>query len=456
MTRFSISAADSLQAMRVIDAVQESLDAHLTVRHLFDAPAIRQLAQHVGGVDSRRVALVPVVRPGVVPLSFAQRRLWFLRQLQGPSPVYNTPTAFRISGALDVEALGAALDDVIARHESLRTIFPDIGGVPFQEVLSARAGMWRRGGAAVVSLPEQDVAGELVALAGYRFDLSAEVPIRAQIYSVGPEQYVVGIVVHHIAFDGWSLAPMFRDVGEAYRARREGRAPQWAPLAVQYVDYTLWQRAQFGDLADSHSPIAAQLAYWEQALAGMPERLVLPTDRPYPPVADYRGALVAVAWPAELQQRVRGVAREHNATSFMVMQAALAVLLAKISASADVAVGFSIAGRRDPALDELVGFFVNTLVLRVDLAGDPSVAELLAQVQQRSLAAYEHQDVPFEVLVERLNPTRSLTHQPLVQVMLTWENFPGQDNNRRRAGLGGSAGHAAAGGHPHRPHGFAV
>ena len=195
---------------------------------------------------------------------------------------------------------------------------------------------------------------------------------------------------------------------------------------MQYVDYTLWQRAHLGDLADSDSPIAAQLAYWEQALAGMPEQLVLPTDRPYPPVADYRGASVAVKWPAELQQQVRGVAGEHNATSFMVMQAALAVLLAKLSASAEVAVGIPIAGRRDPALDELVGFFVNTLVLRVEVAGDPSVAELLAQVRGRSLAAYEHQDVPFEVLVERLNPTRSLTHHPLVQVMLGWQNLPGQ------------------------------
>ena len=167
----------------------------------------------------------------------------------------------------------------------------------------------------------------------------------------------------------------------AYASRCAGRAPGWAPLAVQYVDYTLWQRAQLGDLADSDSRIAAQLAYWEQALAGMPERLQLPTDRPYPPVADYRGASVAVDWPAELQQRVARVAREHNATSFMVMQAALAVLLSKLSASPDVAVGFPIAGRRDPALDELVGFFVNTLVLRVDLAGDPTVAELLAQVR---------------------------------------------------------------------------
>ena len=177
------------------------------------------------------------------------------------------------------------------------------------------------------------------------------------------------------------------------------------------------------------SRIAAQLAYWQDALAGMPERLQLPTDRPYPPVADYRGASVAVDWPAGLQQRVARVAGEHNATSFMVMQAALAVLLAKVSASPEVAVGFPIAGRGDPALDELVGFFVNTLVLRVDLAGDPTVAELLAQVRARSLAAYEHQDVPFEVLVERLNPTRSLTHHPLVQVMLAWQNLARQDND---------------------------
>src|ERR1700760_1571910 len=165
--------------------------------------------------------------------------------------------------------------------------------------------------------------------------------------------------------------------------------------------------------------------YRPPPLAGMPERLALPTDRPYPPVADHRGARAVVDWPAELQQQVARVAREHNATGFMVVQAALAVLLAKLSASADVAVGFPIAGRGDPALDELVGFFVNTLVLRVDLAGDPSVAELLAQVRARGLAAYEHQDVPFEVLAERLNPTRSLTHHPLAQVALAWQNLPG-------------------------------
>ena len=417
---------DSLSAMRLIVAINTSLDADLVVHALFDAPTIAQLAPSIGAATGGRTPLVAAQRPAVVPLSFAQSRLWFLDQFQGGAATYNMPTAFQISGPLDVEALGAAIDDVIARHDSLRTIFPDVDGVPFQEVLPARAGMWRRGGAAVVSLPEQEVAAELVALAGYRFDLSAEIPIRAQIYSVSHEQHVVGIVVHHIAFDGWSLAPMARDMGEAYQARRQGLAPQWAPLAVQYVDYTLWQRAQFGDLDDSHSLIAAQLAYWQDALAGIPERVELPTDRPYPPVADYRGAYVAVDWPAELQQRIRDIAGEHNATSFMVIQAALAVLLSELSASPDVAVGFPIAGRRDPALDELVGFFVNTLVLRVEVAGDPTIAELLAQVRRRSLAAFEHQDVPFEVLVDRLNPSRNLTHHPLIQVMLAWQNVLGQ------------------------------
>ncbi len=215
---------DSLLAMRVIAAVNTSLDAGLAVRSLFEAPSIAELAPRIGADARKRKPLVAGERPPVVPLSFAQNRLWFLSQFEGGVATYNIPTAFRLCGALDVEALGAALDDVIARHESLRTVFPDIDGVPFQQVLPAVPGMWWRD-AAVVSLSEQDVAAELVALAGHRFDLSAEIPIRAQIYSVGPEQHVVGIVVHHIAFDGWSLAPMVRDVGEAYQARSQGLRP---------------------------------------------------------------------------------------------------------------------------------------------------------------------------------------------------------------------------------------
>ena len=259
----------------------------------------------------------------------------------------------------------------------------------------------------------------------------------AKLFRVGQDEHVLVAVVHHIAADGWSLTPLVRDIGMAYASRCAGYAPGWTDLAVQYVDYALWQRAQLGELDDTDSPVTAQLAYWEEALAGMPERLQLPTDRPYPLVADQRGATVEVDWPAELQRQVALVARAHNATSFMVVQAALAVLLSNVTASSDVAVGFPIAGRRDPALDDLIGFFVNTLVLRVELAGDGSFTDVLEQVRARSLAAYEHQDVPFEVLVERINPSRSLTHHPLVQVMLAWQNFPGQSNDPAAAmGLG--------------------
>ncbi|MGW1855946.1 condensation domain-containing protein, partial [Nocardia elegans] len=220
---------------------------------------------------------------------------------------------------------------------------------------------------------------------------------------------------------------------QAYRARRHGHAPDRAPLPVQYIDYTLWQRTWLGELRDPHSAIAVELAFWEQALAGMSEHLELPTDRPYPPTPDHHGAGLRVEWPAGLQQQINRTAREHNATGFMVIQTALTVLLSKISADPDVAVGFAVAGRDDPALDELVGFFVNTLILRVDLTGDPTFTDLLAQVRARSLDAFEHRHIPFEVLVERLNPARSLTHHPLIQVLLAWQNFTG--NNDPAAGL---------------------
>jgi amino acid adenylation domain-containing protein/thioester reductase-like protein len=420
---------DSLSAMRVIAAINTGLDADLAVRTVFEAPTVARLAPRIGADGGGLGPLVAVERPAVVPLSFAQNRLWFIDQLQGPSAVYNIAVGLRLRGRLDAHALRQALADVVGRHESLRTLFAAPGGIPQQLVVTdERANFgWDVVDASGWSASRLDET--IGAAARYTFDLAIEIPLRARLFRVADDEHVLMIVAHHIAADGWSIRPLARDLGVSYAGRCTGQAPDWAPLPVQYVDYTLWQRAQLGDLDDSHSPIAAQLAYWQEVLAGMPERLQLPTDRPYPPVADYRGASVAVAWPPGLQQQVARVAREHNASSFMVIQAALAVLLSKLSASLEVAVGFPIAGRRDPALDELVGFFVNTLVLRVDLAGDPSFAQLLAQVRQRSLAAYEHQDVPFEVLVERLNPTRSLTHHPLVQVMLAWQNFPGQDNH---------------------------
>ncbi len=258
----------------------------------------------------------------------------------------------------------------------------------------------------------------------YSFDLANEIPFRSKLFRISETEHVWVVVVHHIAGDGWSISVLATDIWMAYFGRASGQGPGWAELPVQYIDYTLWQRKNLGELTDGGSPLAAQLQYWEDALAGMPQRLELPTDRPYPLVADHHADSVAVQWSAELHQCIRDVGRAHNATSFMVVQAALSVLLAAMSANPDVAVGFPISGRGDAALDGLVGFFVNTLILRVDVAKDLTFADLLAQVRERSLAAYEHQDVPFEALVERLNPPRSRTHHPLVQVILAWQNTP--------------------------------
>ena len=366
----------------------------------------------------------PRERPAVVPLSFAQNRLWFIDQLQGPSPVYNRAVALRLRGKLDADGVGCRAGRRGGPpREPAHSVLGGRRDTPAAGA-AGRAGRLRLGGRRCHRLAGRPAdrrhrgGGRLQLRPGHRN------PLAGTGFS--------GSATTSTCWWSWcttSPATAGRSacwppiIGVAYASRCAGRAPGWADLPVQYADYTLWQRAQLGDLDDADSPIAAQLRYWEDALAGMPERLELPTDRPYPPVADHRGASVAVDWPAELQQRVRDVAREHNATSFMVVQAALAVLLSELSASSDVAVGFPIAGRSDPALDDLVG------LLRQHLgpAGRrrpaiPTFAELLAQVRERSLAAYEHQDVPFEVLVERLNPTRSLTHHPLVQVMLAWQN----------------------------------
>ncbi|MBI2694752.1 MAG: amino acid adenylation domain-containing protein, partial [Mycobacterium nebraskense] len=384
-------------------------------------------AERVGADDSRgdagrRKPLVAGPRPAVVPLSFAQSRLWFLNRFEGGVATYNMPIAFRMSGLLDVAALESALDDVVARHESLRTVFPDIDGVPFQQVMPAKPGMWQGGDPAVMSLPEQDVAGRVIALAGYRFDLSAEIPIRAQIYSVGEEQHVVAIVLHHIAFDGWSFAPMVRDIAEAYRARARGEAPRWVPLPVQYADYTLWQLDLLGAESDPDSIIAGQLRYWRQELADLPVVVSLPTDRPRSPEPSFRGDAIDVPVDPQMWAGVKRVAAEHNTTASMVLQAVVAVLLHRVGVGEDVVMGTPIAGRLDQALDDLVGFFVNTWVLRVGITSAHRFSDVLGQVRDKALDAYSNQDVPFERLVEQLNPVRSTAHHPLFQVFMAFQN----------------------------------
>ncbi|MFI5511706.1 amino acid adenylation domain-containing protein, partial [Mycobacterium sp. NPDC051804] len=296
---------DSLLAMRLIAAVNTSLDSGLSVRALFEAPSVVELAPRIGEGDGLE-PLVPLERPAVVPLSFAQNRLWFLDQLQGPSSVDNLAVALRLRGNLNVPALGAAIGDVVARHESLRTLFLAPGGIPEQSVVTVDAIEVGWQVVDAIDWPESRLEDAVGAVARRAFDLAAEIPLRATLFTLGVDEHVLVAVVHHIAADGWSIAPLVGDLGAAYAARCAGHGPSWAPLPVQYVDYTLWQRAQLGDLDDPDSRIAGQLAYWQAALADLPERVDLPTDRPYPPVADYRGAKVAVRWPVPVQQ---GVAR---------------------------------------------------------------------------------------------------------------------------------------------------
>lgn len=430
----------SLLVVRLVNRVRERLGAELEIRTIFDTPTVAAMAHTLDGgsgahdqdlaapaeqpqvVEDQGLAVpagqpqvvddgaVPPAEPGRperVPLSYAQRRLWFLAQMEGPSATYNVPMALRLTGPLDPDALQVALDDVVGRHEVLRTVYPQFDGEPTQQVVAD----------AHVPLIRPDVApGRLPQLladaAATVFDLAVDLPVRAWLLPTGPQEHVLMIVLHHIASDGLSLLPLLTDLGTAYAARRDGSAPTWSPLPMQYADYTLRQRAQLGEVTDPDSPLGRQLAYWKRTLAQLPAALQLPADRPRPPVASYRGDLLTFPIDAELHARLLDLTRRHRVSMFMLFQAAFAALLTRLGAGTDIPVGAPTAGRAEADLDALVGFFVNTLVLRTDTAGNPTFAELLTRVRDTDLAAFAHQDLPFELLAEALNPPRAAGHHP--------------------------------------------
>ncbi|HET6707851.1 amino acid adenylation domain-containing protein, partial [Amycolatopsis sp.] len=407
----------SLLVTRLANRVRATLGTELPIRTVFETSTVAGLAARLDGTAAR-VPLRRGVRPDRLPLSHGQRRLWFLSRLDGPAATYNLPLVLRITGNLDVAALCAAWHDVTTRQEALRTVFDADDAGPFA-VIRPEAPAPER---AVVAEPA--LAERVRDAVRYGFDLAAEAPARLSVFEVGRHDHVIVLLVHHIAGDGWSSAPLARDLRTAYEHRVRGTAPSWPDLPVQYADYALWQQETLGSAEDPDSPLAVQLAFWRTALAGLPDRLELPADRPRPAVATGLGDTLAFAFDAGLHREVLAVARAHGVTVFMVLQAALSALLTRVGAGTDIVLGAPVAGRHDDALDDVVGFFVSMLVLRTDTSGDPSFAELLARVRETDLAAYAHQDVPFELLVEHLAPARSAAHHPLFQVSLTLQSAP--------------------------------
>ncbi|MDX2391915.1 amino acid adenylation domain-containing protein [Streptomyces sp. DK15] len=411
----------SLLATRLISRIRSELGAELPIRTVFETPTVAALATAITatGTGPARQPLLPAERPAAVPLSFAQRRLWFLNRFEAQRAAYNMPTAIRLTGALDVPALEAALGDLVARHESLRTVYPDAEHGPHQVVLAPEAA---RPVLRVTGADEEDVASAVAGAAAEGFDVTVDLPLRAHLLVTGPGRYVFVLVLHHIAGDGWSMGPVWRDLSAAYTARLAGTAPAGQNLPVQYADYALWQRDVLGGEDDPRSAVSRQLVHWRDSLDGIPEELGLPTDRPRPALPSHRGGTAPFHVPAALHRRLLEVAERSDSSLFMVVQAALAALLSRLGGGTDIVIGTPIAGRTDEALDDLVGFFVNTLALRTDTSGDPTLRELLRRVRDTDLAAYENQDVPFERLVEVLNPARAMARHPLFQVMLALHN----------------------------------
>ncbi|MGO4618002.1 amino acid adenylation domain-containing protein [Nocardia sp. 2YAB30] len=389
----------------------------------FRAPStVAGLASKVeqGAGERTRIPLVARKRPDYLPLSFAQQRMWFLNQFDTSASVYNTPAAVRLSGDLDVGALQQAVADLVARHEILRTIYPLTPNGPVQQVVAPHEVPVDL---ALTQIGDERVAHEVQHVVGGGFDVAIEVPFRTRLFQLACTEYVLVFVAHHISADGRSMGPLTRDLMLAYAARSGGEAPSWGRLPVQYADYALWQRDALGADDDPESLAGTQLAYWTTELAGLPDELTLPTDRPRPPAQSFAGGKTEFVVDADVHTALAGLAGQHNATLFMVVHTAFAVFLSHLSCTEDIAIGTPIAGRGEAELDDLIGMFVNTVVLRTRVAPGLGFTELLAANRETDLRAFANADIPFERLVEALHPERSAGRHPLFQVALSFEKL---------------------------------
>ncbi|HVH13119.1 MAG TPA: condensation domain-containing protein, partial [Longimicrobium sp.] len=412
----------SLLATRLISRIREAFTVEMPLRALFEASSVEALAQRVDALarESRGAAappIVPVERDRPLPLSFAQQRLWFIDQLEPGSAAYNIPYALRLRGRLDVAALERSIATLVARHEVLRTRFPSVDGEPVQVIDPAAPIDVTRIDLSTHAAAEDELRALAVAEARRPFDLATGPLFRSTLVRLGEEEHAVLFTLHHIVSDGWSSAIVVREVSELYAAFAEGRDPSLSPLPVQYADFAAWQRAWL-----SGNVLDAQLGYWRERLAGAPPRLELPADHPAVPGDGDRAATASFSLSAETSEALRGLSRREGATLFMTMLAGWQLLLARYGGEDDVSVGTPVAGRTRLETEGLIGFFINTLVLRTDLSGGPSFRELVRRARETTLGAYQHQDIPFEKLVEELAPERSLGHTPFFQVMFALQN----------------------------------
>ncbi|MQU76310.1 AMP-binding protein, partial [Sinorhizobium medicae] len=413
----------SLLAVQLLSRLPQAVGVELPLATLFARPMLGDLAASIGEDLSRAdrkdlPAIVAVSRDEPLALSFAQQRLWFLAQLDEGSTNYHMPLALRLRGALDRVAWQCSLDRLFARHEALRSVFVAPQGQPRVEVLPADAGL---------PLVEHDLQGlpdaqgALLDLcheeAHTPFDLAGGPLIRARLIRMSDAEHVFLLTQHHIVSDGWSMGVLMRELNSLYRAFVAGRDDPLPPLAIQYPDYAAWQRQWL-----SGERLQTQAQYWRDTLSGAPARLALPTDRPRPAKQSFAGAGVPVVIDAALTRGLKRLSRQHGTTLFMTVLAAWAVVLSRLSGQDDLVIGVPSANRGRREVEELIGFFVNTLALRVDLTGAPSVSELLERTRRTALTAQEHQDLPFEQVVEIVKPPRSLDRTPLFQVMLAWQN----------------------------------
>ncbi|MDT5270380.1 MAG: hypothetical protein QOH49_2566, partial [Acidobacteriota bacterium] len=412
----------SLLATRVASRLRDVFGVALPLRRLFEQPTVEALSRTIedGLREDTQTAVAPPItrahRDGGLPLSFAQQRLWFLEQLEPGGAAYNLSTAVRLDGRLDVDALGRALAEVVRRHESLRTKFESVKGRPVQIVRDDSDFALEVDDLCGVEPAEHEALARRLAREEARrpFDLTSGNLLRARLLRLSEEEHVMLMTMHHIVSDGWSMNVLVREVSALYSAFAKNEESPLAELSIQYADFAAWQRGWLKGEA-----LEAEMSYWRRQLTGALPLLELPTDRPRPAVKRYRGALESLTVPAEVSDALKRLSLESGATLFMTLLAGFKALLRRYTNQDDILVGTPVANRNRVEIEGLIGFFVNTLVLRTDLSGDPTFRELLRDVKEAALGAYTHQDVPFEKLVDELQPERNLSHSPLFQVMFT-------------------------------------